>query len=162
MNATDAIRSTVDMSSAIIDSYLKDLEDKDLLVRPVSGMNHMAWQIGHLIGSERHFVELVKPGSCPPLPADFAEGHGRDKFNEDDPSKFYPVARYQELWGLQRQVSLAVLDALSDEDLDRTDESFPPFASTVGALMNMIGLHPLMHAGQFVAVRRSLGKPVAI
>ncbi|MEW4568714.1 DinB family protein [Tautonia sp. JC769] len=163
MNAKDAIRNTIDMSAMIVDSYLKDLSDADLLVRPVEGMNHMAWQIGHLIGAERHFVELIRPGTSPALPADFPEGHGRDKFTEDDPAKFYSVAKYQELWGAQRQATLALLDSLSDEDLDRVDpEKFPPFAPTVGALMNMVGGHPLMHAGQFVAVRRKLGKPVAI
>ncbi|WP_169978360.1 DinB family protein [Tautonia rosea] len=163
MNAKDTIRNTIDMSSMVVDSYLKDLSDADLLVRPVSGMNHMAWQLGHLIGAERHFVELISPGTSPALPADFVEGHGRDKFTEDDPAKFYSVAKYQELWGAQRQATLALLDSLSDADLDRTDsEKFPPFAPTVGALLNMVGVHPLMHAGQFVAVRRHLGKPVSI
>lgn len=162
MNAREAIRNTIESSSMIVDSYMKDLSDEDLLIRPVSGMNHMAWQIGHLIGTEQRLVDMVSPGTSPPLPPDFNEGHGRDKFTEDDPAKFYPVARYQELWGLQRRASLALLDRLSEEDLDRTDEKFPPFAPTVGAVMNLIGTHPLMHAGQFVAVRRSLGKPVAI
>jgi len=32
----------------------------------------------------------------------------------------------------------------------------------VGLALNMMGgIHPLMHAGQFVAVRRDLKKPVA-
>jgi uncharacterized damage-inducible protein DinB len=162
MNAKDAIKHTIDMSSMVVDSYLKDLSDSDLLVRPVEGMNHIAWQVGHLIGSERHFVELVKPGSSPDLPADFLEGHGRDKHSEDDPSKFYSVARYKELWDAQRRATIALLDGLSDADLDRTDERFPPFAPSVGALLNMVGNHPMMHVGQFVAVRRKLGKPVAI
>lgn len=163
MNAKDAIRNTIDMSAMTIDSYLKDLSDADLLVRAVEGMNHMAWQIGHLIGSERHFVELIRPGTSPALPADFLEGHGRDKFTEDDPTKFYPLAKYQELWGAQRQATLALLDSLSVDDLDRTDaDKFPSLAPTVGALLNLIGVHPLMHAGQFVAVRRKLGKPVSI
>jgi hypothetical protein len=29
-------------------------------------------------------------------------------------------------------------------------------------MLNMIGVHPLMHLGQFVAVRRKAGKPVVI
>ncbi|RUL88534.1 DinB family protein [Tautonia sociabilis] len=162
MNAKDVIRNTIDMSSMVIDSYLKDLSDADLLVRPVAGMNHIAWQLGHLIGAERHFVELVAPGSSPALPDDFQQGHGRDKHTEDDPSKFYPLARYRELWGAQRQATLALLDRLAEADLDRSDATFPPFAPTVGALLNMVGNHPMMHAGQFVAVRRALGKPVSL
>lgn len=162
MNAKDAIRNTIDMSSMVVDSYLKDLSDADLLVRPVEGMNHIAWQLGHLIGAERHFVELINPGASPALPDGFAEAHGRDKVGDDDPSHFLPLARYQELWGEQRKATLATLDGLSDADLDRTDERFPPFAPTSGALLNMVGNHPMMHAGQFVAVRRKVGKPVVI
>lgn len=162
MNSTDVIRNTIAMSDVVINSYLSELSDADLLVRPIPGMNHIAWQLGHLIGAERHFVELVAPGSSPALPADFEEGHGRQKFNEDDPSKFYPLARYRELWAAQRAATLSVLERQSDADLDRTDEKFPPFANTVGALLNLCGTHPLMHAGQFVAVRRKLGKPISI
>jgi hypothetical protein len=162
MNARDAIRFSIDMSDHVVDSYVKDLTDADLLVRPIPGMNHLAWQLGHLIGATRHFGEMIAPGTMPPLPEGFAEGHGREAFVVDDPAKFYSVARYTELWKQQGEALRRLLDGLSDADLDRTDPKFPPFAPTVGALLNMCGLHPMMHAGQFVAVRRKLGKPVAI
>ncbi len=163
MNTKDAIRNTIDTSDMVIGAYIGDLDDSDLLVRPVEGMNHIAWQLGHLIASERRFVEMVKPGSCPALPAGFEEGHGRESFKIDDPSKFLSRARYQELWKAQRDATKAVLDSLDESDLGRTDpETFPPFAPSVGALLNLCGTHALMHAGQFVAVRRKLGKPVSI
>ncbi len=162
MSGKAIIQHTLGTSDHVIQSYLKDLTDADLLVRPVAGMNNIAWQLGHLISSERHMVEMIKPGSSPALPADFEVGHGRDCFNEDAPEKFYSVAKYNELWSAQRAATLAVLESLSEADLDRTDEKFPPYASTVGMLLSMCGGHPLMHAGQFVAVRRKLGKPVTI
>jgi uncharacterized damage-inducible protein DinB len=162
MSAKDVIRHTLGMSDNIIQSYLKDLSDADLLVRPVDGMNNIAWQLGHLIGSERYFVEIVKPGSGPALPADFEVGHGRESYKEEAPEKFYSVEKYKELWNAQRAATLAVLDGLSEADLAKTDPAFPPYASTVGQLMNICGGHPLMHAGQFVAVRRKLGKPVTV
>ncbi len=162
MHAKEAIRNTLDTSDMVIDAYLKDLDDADLLVRPITGMNHIAWQLGHLIKSERNFIEMIQPGSCPPLPDDFDEGHGRNVNAEDDPAKYYSRAKYQELWKAQRQATRSVLESLSDADFDRTDPRFPPFAPTCGALLNLCGTHPLMHAGQFVAVRRQTGKPVAI
>ncbi len=162
MNSKDVIKNTLDTSKMIMDSYTGDLADADLLVRPVEGMNHIAWQIGHLIGTERHFAEMIHPGSSPTLPADFEEGHGRKAFTIDDPSKFYSLARYRELWDAQRKATLAIIESLPDSELDRTDPKFPPFAPTVGAVLNLVGTHPLMHAGQFVAVRRKLGKPIAI
>lgn len=162
MQAKDVIRSTIRDSAMVIDSYIKDLDASDLLLRPVPGMNHIAWQLGHLIGSERYFIEMIEPGSCPNLPEGFDEGHGRNATDVDDPSKYYARERYQELWNAQRAATQAVLNTIPEEDLDRTDERFPPFAPTVGALLNLCGTHPLMHAGQFVAVRRKLGKPISI
>jgi hypothetical protein len=163
MNAKDMIRSSLQMSDRVINSYIGDLEDGDLLIRAVPGMNHIAWQLGHLIASERHFVELVRPGSCPPLPDDFEAGHGRKATQEDDPSKYYSRARYQELWKTQREATNRVLDEVPETELDRTNPGvFPDFAPTVGALLNMCGAHAVMHCGQFVAVRRKLNKPVLI
>lgn len=162
MTAKEVLRYNIEMSERVIDGYLADLADEDLLLRPVPGMNHMAWQLGHLIGSERHFVELVRPGASPPLPDDFEQGHGRQSFGEDDRSKFYSVDRYRELWKAQRAASLALLDSVGDDELDQGRPGLPPYLPHVGAVFTLIGSHPLMHCGQFVAVRRALGKPIAM
>jgi uncharacterized damage-inducible protein DinB len=162
MSAKDIIRHTLNMSDQIVNTYLNDLSDADLRIRPVDGMNTIAWQLGHLIGTERHFVEQIKPGSCPPLPDDFEAGHGRQAFSNDDPTKLYSREKYQELWKAQRAATLSVLDSVSDADLEQGGEKFPQFAPTAGAVLNLCGAHPIMHAGQFVAVRRKAGKPVVI
>ena len=163
MQAKDAIRNTLVTGETVLDNYIKDLDDADLLVRPVEGMNHIAWQLGHLLLTERRLVEMIKPGASPPLPEGFEDGHGRQQFAEEDASKYLPRARYQELLKSQREATIQVLDGLSDADLDRADpEHFPPFAPTVGAVMNLVGTHALMHSGQFVAVRRKQGKPITI
>lgn len=162
MTAKDLIRNGLSMSDRVINAYIGDLDDSELLIRPIQGMNHIAWQLGHLIGTERHLIELVKPGSSPELPADFEEGHGRKTTHVNDPSKYYPRTKYQELWKAQREATLQVLESLTDDDLDRADEKFPPIAPTVGQILALCGNHPLMHAGQFVTVRRLHDKPVAI
>jgi len=163
MSPKDVIRMNLETSDRIIGSYIGDLTDADLLIRPVPGMNHIAWQLGHLIGSERRLIELIRPGSCPPLPEDFETGHGRDRHGLDDPSLYYPRARYEELWKTQRKATLQVLDQVPEEELPRTDpQRFPAHAPSVVAILSLCALHPIMHAGQFVAVRRMLGKPVAI
>src|SRR5262245_7780223 len=141
MNAKDSLRNGLAMGERIINAYIGDLEDSELLIRPIPGMNHIAWQLGHLIMSERNMVEMIQPGSSPALPEDFDAGHGRKMFGVDDPSKFCSRNRYQELWKAQREATLAVLDSLTDDDLDRTDEKFPPMAPTVGRLLGMCGSH---------------------
>lgn len=162
MNAKDVLKNGLALSDRFIQAYVSDLSDADLLVRPVPGMNHIAWQLGHLIDTERVLVDLIKPGSSPALPAGFEEGHGRKMFTVDDPSKFYSAAKYLELWKAQREATLRVLDSLSEADLDKTNEKFPAFAPSVGAILTVCGSHPAVHAGQFVAVRRLLNKPISI
>jgi len=163
MTAKDAIRYPMMMSDNIVNSYLGDLTDADLLLRPVEGQNHIAWQLGHLISSERSMIEGIKPGSCPPLPAGFDEAHSRDNTTSDDPSKFSTKAQYLDLLQAQRKATMAVLEGLSDADLDAPGpERMQKFCPTVGSVLNLIGGHVLMHVGQFVSVRKKLKKPVSI
>ncbi len=163
MQAKESIRGTLASSDRLITTYISDLDDAELRVRPMDGMNHIAWQLGHLILTERMVLETIKPGSCPPVPDGFEEGHGRQSFGVDDPSKFYPRAEYERLWRAQRDATLAVLDGLSDEEMDAPGpERLRRMVPTNGAAINFMGLHATVHAGQFIATRRKLGKPILI
>lgn len=164
MNAKDAIRGSLDGSDRLILTYISDFEDSELLVRPLEGMNHIAWQLGHLILTERMVVDSIKPGSCPALPENFEEGHGRQCFTIDDPAKFLPRAEYERLWKAQREATRKVLDVLTDEELSEPPamERLRQFVPTNGAAIAFMGSHATMHAGQFIATRRKLNKPVLI
>jgi hypothetical protein len=163
MNAKDAIRQTINTSDMVVNKYLADLGDKDLFLRPVEGMNHIAWQLGHLISAEKTFAESIKPGCSPPLPEGFAEAHSKDTRGSDDHSKFRTKDDYLSLWKSQREATFALLDSLDEHQLDApSPERFRSFMPTVGALMGLVGTHPLMHVGQWVTVRRMLKKPVVI
>lgn len=63
----------------------------------------------------------------------------------------------------QRAAILAKLDELEDSDLAKAaPESMQSYAPTVGAALNMLGGHWMMHAGQWVIVRRNLGREIVI
>jgi hypothetical protein len=163
MSPKDVIRTGLLSAEHVVGMYLDDLTDSDIMVRAVPGMNHIAWQLGHIIAGENHFANLVHPGSAPPLPEGFAEAHSKEAAASDDPSKFRTLAEYRSVWKAQREGTMAALEAVSDADLDKADpEKFPEYAPTVARLLLLIGMHPLMHAGQWVAVRRLLNKPVAL
>ena len=163
MGPKDVIRQSLDLSTMVISTYIGDLDDADLLIRPVPGMNHIAWQLGHLLSVERKFMESIKPGASPPLPEGFEENYGREQSTVDDPSKYCSRAKYQELWNAQHAATLAILESLPEAELDKADpDKFPEFAPTAGAVLNMCSMHPMMHCGQFVAVRRLRGKPIVI
>ena len=112
MSPKDAIRNTIDMSQMVAGAYTSDLADGDLLVRPVPGMNHIAWQIGHLIASERQMMEILQPVRS--LPEGFVEAHSKETAASDDASKFHTLAEYQALWTAQREATKKILDSYSD------------------------------------------------
>lgn len=163
MSPKDAIRSSIGLSERVIRAYINDLSDSDLLIRAVPGMNCVAWQLGHLISTERRLMEMVAPGVSPELPVGFAEAHNKEASGSDEHSGFRTLAEYQAVWKSQRSATLDALESFPESELDRTDpDRFPPFAPTAGAIFMMCGNHPLMHAGQFVPVRRLTGKPITI
>jgi hypothetical protein len=162
MTPKDVIKSSTDMGHEVLTTYLGDLSDADLMVRPVPEANHLAWQLGHLIVSEHQM--LTEAGfKMPDLPEGFAESYTRETSQSNDPRKFHKKEQYLSWLAHQRAGTLAALAATSDKDLDRaTPESMREYAPTVGVMFNVVGLHEMMHAAQFVAVRRKLGKPVRI
>jgi hypothetical protein len=164
MQCKDAIRQAMGMADSIVGKYLEDLDDAAFMIRPVPGMNHIAWQMGHLISAEHGTMEGIKPGSSPALPEGFDAKHGKETISIDDPKAFYTKDEYLALWKAQRAATLAILESLSDADLDApAPERLRTFCQTVGHAMNLMGgSHPLMHVGQFVAVRRQLNKPIAL
>ncbi len=159
MNAHEAIKASMQMPDMICSGYLDDLTDEELLVRPVDGANHIAWQLGHLISSEHNMVEQVCPGSMPALPEGFAAGYTPDSSKSDDPSAFLTKQEYVKLLAEQRAGTLAALEKLSDEDLDQPGpESLKRICPTVGAVFTMQPTHWTMHAGQWAIIRRKLGR----
>jgi hypothetical protein len=161
MGPKDVIRNGLETSDFVIKAYLNDLSDEDLRLVPVPGMHPIALQLGHLISGDRMFQEMIEPGSAPPLPEGFDEAHDIKKA-DGDPSRFKSREEYVKLWDEQRAGIKALLDRVVESDLDDTrDGKLPPWAPTVSAVLNIAGLHALMHAGQFVAVRRQLNKPIA-
>lgn len=163
MNAHDVIRSTLKSSLQTLQLFLADMSDADLLVRPVPGANHLAWQLGHLITSEMQMLEAVSPGASPQLPHGFVEAHSKERASASDSAGFLDKATYLELFVAQRNATLKVLSTLRERDLDRPSPlPFRSWAPNVGDLLNTIGAHLLMHLGQVAVVRRSLEKPIVM
>ena len=51
--AKSLLCQSVEMAHFITRSYVEDLTDAQLMLRSVPGTNHIAWQLGHMIGSVR-------------------------------------------------------------------------------------------------------------
>ncbi len=158
--AKDVIRLTIGAADQIMECYLKDLSDDDLLVVPVEGMNPIAWQLGHILHADRYFTETIKPGSSPPMPEGWEAAHSKETAAPNPFKKVATKDDYLKALKAQRAATLAVIDALPDDQLETPTGI--PYAPTFAAMLNMLGAHALGHIGQFVAVRRKLGKAVVI
>ncbi len=162
MTTKDIIKTTINMGQEVLMAYIGDLEDADLLVCCVPGVNNVAWQLGHLIAGE-HKMMIDCGFTMPPLPDGFEDAYGEEGATCSDTTKFFNKDEYIEAMNQQRAGTMAALEAISEADLDKaTPENMKDYAPTIGSALNIVGLHLMMHAGQFVPLRRKLGKPVTI
>ena len=163
MDAKPIIKQTLGTSDHLVQKYVGDLNSDELTMRPAEGMNPIAWQLGHLIEVERKLVDMLKPGSSPELPSGFAEAHGKNVGMEEDTSKYLSKDEYLKYFGAQRAATLAVLDGLTDEEMEEAPaNTLGGMCSTKGQLLNFLGAHVLMHVGQFVPIRRKAGKAIVV
>jgi hypothetical protein len=162
MNGPDVIRTTLTQTQNMMNRYLEDLSDADLLVRPVPGANHIAWQFGHLISSEPYLAKFAPFGAVyPEFPAGFDERHQKAAAAQDPPHGYSTKTQYLDLFNKTRRATIDAVGKLTDADLDQKVEGdMAKFTATRGALLLLISNHTFMHAGQITVVRRKLGKPV--
>jgi DinB superfamily len=162
MRTTDTNKAAMSATQHLLEWYVSDLSDADLLVRPVPGANHIAWQLGHLIVGEPFLVRSeISDAAYPDLPAGFAEQYTKETSVSDKPGDFRTKAEYIDLSKKIRAATLAAIDKLSDADLDRACTGrMAQFAPKLANLLLLVSNHTMMHTGQFTVVRRKLGKPV--
>jgi hypothetical protein len=153
------IRNQLKFGDMLIQSYIGDLSDADLLVRSVPEANHIAWQMGHLIASSQHILQGLGY-ETEALPAGFADAHAKETASCNDRAKFAAKDEYLRLHGKMLDAANAALDKLPDGELDAPGpERMREYAPTKAATFMLLGNHLAMHAGQFVPIRRKLGKP---
>ncbi len=159
MNAKDAIREVIEFSHTVAQAYVQDLTDAELLVRSVPGANHIAWQLGHIAAGIRGMIAALGR-EAPSLPGGFEEAHSPGTSGSDDPAKFLSKDRYLAILNEMKAASLAAVDATPEADLDKPGpESMREYAPKVSSVLLLLGTHVLMHVGQFIPIRRKLGKP---
>jgi uncharacterized damage-inducible protein DinB len=163
MGPRDLLKSLVKSNDGMMNTYLGDLSDADLLVRPAPGANHIAWQLGHLINAEQSLAKYLPGATGIELPPGWGEKYSSEASRSDATTGYLTKTQYLELYKKSRDNLVKTIDRFSDQDLDKpTEGRLSQMFPTVGELLMLVANHPLMHAGQIVVVRRKLGKPVVI
>jgi hypothetical protein len=155
----DVLRQGLEMSRWMIGAYVGDLNDADLVVRSVPGSNHIAWQMGHMIASSRAMLQDLGY-EAPALPPGFEAAHSKETSTVDDPKKCASKEESLRLAEAMFSATSAAFDKTPDSAMDQpSPEKMREYAPTVCAVLGILGTHWIMHAGQFVPIRRKLGKP---
>ncbi len=160
MKAIELIQKALAFSQGMINNYLNDLSDDDILTRPVPSANNVAWQLGHLTASEVMMVKEQLPNAVyPELPAKLQE-HASGK-SATTITSFLKKSEYLEWFNRVRSATIENVGKLQEADLDKaTVGQMKDFCPRLGELLNLITVHDMMHGGQFTVVRRALNKPV--
>lgn len=160
MKAQDILVHSLKMDQNVWMMLLDDLSDADLLVRPVPGANHLAWQLGHILSAECRFLKELGV-TMPNLPANFDQQHSKEMSQVDPPKGFLSKGEYINLFKTVRAATVAACVGSSDADLDKANPGrMAEFAPTFGALYALVAAHATMHVGQASVLRRKLGKSV--
>ena len=117
MRAQEVLKASLKMTQRVYSSYVSDLTDEELMLRPGPGCNHIAWQLGHLISSNTSILNAVLPGAAPSLPEGFDQKHGKSNSASDDPKDFLTKDQYVELFSKLDEAIFAAIDRLSEADL---------------------------------------------
>lgn len=163
MKTCEAIKNNYQTAQMVCGMYLSDLTDEEAMQRPHSGCNHVNWQVGHIIASENMMGNAAVTGALPSLPEGFEEKYSKEAAASDDGADFLPFSELLKISKSQSDAVAAMIDSMNDADFDKpAPEKMQSYAPNIGALCNMMGGHWMMHAGQWVVVRRQLGRAIVI
>lgn len=145
----------------MVESTLADFTDAEMLVRPVPGANHAAWQLGHVTVSEEKMMRTLMGDLLPALPEHWKGKFGKEAHSLDDAASFATRKELVETWVLIRTAGAEWTRAQSDEALAQPIPAHLKFAGETAADLASLQVgHMAMHVGQFQVIRRKLGKPV--
>jgi hypothetical protein len=161
MNFNELSAQQLSGNIEMVKMTLADFTDAEMLVRPVAGANHTAWQLGHLIATETGLTNAVTPGAVPELPAGFADKFASKNAGLDDPKAFATKGELLSLFARQRAATIEWAKRLTAVDLDKpAPQPIRQLIPTVAFLPSFYASHVLMHLGQWQVTRRKLGKPI--
>jgi hypothetical protein len=159
MATAQLFSANIQQTKGMVDSFLKDFTDADMFYRPAKSANNATWQMGHLCNSTRGMVTGCDPSVVFAFEDDTR--FGKSKASIDDPAFFPGKAEIMERFDKAMDVAAAWVAKLSEADLAApSPERLRQFAPTLGNIALLLGVHPMMHIGQFSVMRRGLGKPV--
>ena len=147
-------------------AYANDLLDKtseEIWFRqPAEGINHVAWQVGHMAIAQYGLclkrVRGVKPEDAELFPVEnYARLFGKGSTPSSNVADYPEPSEIRHVFDL---IHTQVLDEIAHIDESILDESAGakhPMFSTKGEALRFSAKHEMLHVGQIALVRRIFG-----
>ncbi len=162
MKTTDYIKTELGMCKNWVMGLAGDMADAPLTFPTPNGGNHPMWVMGHMAYSESNLLHVFILNDENPL-ADWKDLFGQGSQLTDDatayPSYDEVIAKFESV----RAETLAYLDSITDEDLDKPShapEEYKDFFGTIGQVFAMMSIHLSFHGGQVADARRAAKREV--
>ncbi|MCA9750571.1 MAG: DinB family protein [Gemmatimonadetes bacterium] len=156
MESIDLIRRNLRQSRDRVLSRVEEMRDHGFVFPTPNGGAHTIWTLGHLAFIEGQVIRQFMLGEPNPL------AHWENPFDGADVSadaSLYPpfddvLARCRSM----REETIALLDSLTEADLDRASAKAPPVEDmfeTYRHCLQFVADHWYMHRGQLADARRA-------
>jgi len=157
----DMVRDQIIFARENTNLILADISPDRWYEQPVEGVNHVAWQVGHIAMAQYGLALLRQRGRQPLdrelMPKLFMRAFAKDSTPAGSPDGAVPVAEIQDVFD---RIHGQVLKELETYPLEQLGEDVePPYVgqpTRLGALL-MSAHHEMLHAGQIGMMRRLLG-----
>lgn len=148
-------------SRGLLKHFLEGLTPDQWLWQPAEGINHVAWQAGHLAVAQHALCLRRVRGESPDdarfLPESFAARYGKGSTPEAGAEANATVDELLVVLDAVHERVEAELAERTDRDLDRPVDPPHPMYETVLGGVEFAPQHELMHVGQVVLLRRLMG-----
>ncbi|MFN8587091.1 MAG: DinB family protein [Candidatus Eisenbacteria bacterium] len=159
MDSRDLLRTNLARSRDLVLMRVEDMRAHALVAPTPRGGGHTLWVLGHLACVEHLVVDALMRGEPNPLAAWERVFDGDDV--STDAATFPGFDEALAACREARAHTLALLETLSEADLDRTSSRVPAgFESTFGTWRDCLQYaadHWLMHRGTLADARRAAG-----
>ena len=162
MTSKELLYSQLEMLLDWIEGPARDMADKPMTFPTPAGGNHPTWNMGHLAYAERSMINMITGEANPHQ--DWAGSLGVGSTPTDNPDDYPPYEQLLQDFIDARHHTLAVLSAMTDEELQGPLKNPPPphpnspDISSCARVFSIMILHSAIHLGQLLDCRRALGR----
>jgi len=161
MNAIDLLVNRVVVARKWTQTLLNDIEETRWFDAPAPGVQHVAWQVGHLAASQTALMHFRCFGKKPEehVPAGFIAQFGRGSTPKAERSAYPPLPEIRVIFDRIQEETIALMKSISPAELSAPTNGDPhPMFENKGQCFAMVAMHEAFHAGQIALTRRIFGK----